>query len=502
MSYLRRKKAQSKVRLRVEELERRDAPAVLSTFAVAGVEFNDATRRLDGGLWQFDAGTPTESNQGRGFVTNYVTDLTNVRDTINSERLAGGPLHNVSEDTNEHLNAILNQITLAIGTGAMGSVGNAQQSIPGSLNARAHETAIRTEHLQIISIVNNDDFLADKAITHNDTNPADMTMLADGIQGFQKIPPKLAEGLDDAPRATFNDIGRIFNDAANRIMGGLGSTANVAAIKADINVMYSSLTELAQDMQGLPGEANQLARLHVTVIRDQLPLWVRFINGAASNTDSIARQVAPKGSNDITLDLIDIAQGDPVLAATLSEDNPGWAMYPVYSITQPRPYQDNLSPIIPPAEDLTVSFFAHMDSDSINLGNEGIGDIGASPAVKAAYLTRLRAFGANIGAFDAAKGGIFEARFDNELVAINSTTGAAIVAMGDALAANNLAEAQAAAFQMHANTADVSGNNRWVSFDGVGGSILWHKYNTDGTTPDNNPVTGVLNPPGTPTLVL
>ena len=491
MSYLRRKKAQSKVVLRVEELERRDAPAVLSTFAVAGVEFNDATRRLDGGLWQFDAGH-TESNQPTGFVARYVSDLTNARDTIIAERVTPNVLSNVSLTTNANLNTIMADLTACINL--------APNTIPGSVNERANETSIRSHHLQITNIVHNDDFLADLAVTNHDTNPVGGAPLADGIQGFQKVAPKLAEELDDAPRATFNDIGRIFNDSANRIMGGFGSTANEAAIKADINVMISSLTELGQDMQANPGVDQQLARIHVLVIRDQLPHWTDFINQAASATDSITRQVAPKGSNDITLDLIDIAQGDPVLAASLSLTNPGWAVYPAYDITQPTPYQDNVrnGPLD------TVNFFAHMDSDANNLGAEGVTAV-MTGVVSPTYVTRLQTFAAGVGAFDAAKGGIFQARFDNELIAINSTTGAAITAMIEAVNTHNLDLAIASSTQMHANVADVSGNNRWVSFDGdpnVNGGLLWHKYNADGTTPDNNATTGVLNQPGTVLLII
>src|SRR5262249_33207244 len=108
-----RRKAQPKVVLRVEELERRDAPAVLSSFAVAGVEFNDATRRLDGGLWQLNP-LVAESNQPTGFVARYVSDLTNVKDTIIAERKPGGALHNVSAATNTHLNTILTDLDKAI----------------------------------------------------------------------------------------------------------------------------------------------------------------------------------------------------------------------------------------------------------------------------------------------------------------------------------------------------------------------------------------------------
>jgi hypothetical protein len=494
MSYFRRQ-IQPTVKPRLEQLERRDAPAVLSSFAAAGVEFNDATRRLDGGLWQFAAGH-TESNQPTGFVARYVSDLTNVKDTIAAERMPGGPLAGLLDVQQDHLDTIVADLTAAIN--------HAPVSIPGSVNASANQSAIRIEHLQILNVMRNDDVLSDLAVTHNDSivlSPTNTVVLPDGIQGFQKIPPKLAVELEDAPHENFNQIGRIFNDAANRIMGGLGSVANEDAIKADINVMISSLTDLANDFTG--SEANDLARIHILVIRDQLPHWTDFINQAASGTDSITRQVAPKGSNDITLDLIDIAQGDPVLKATLIGTNPGWAVYPNYDVTQPTPYQDNVKN----GNLDTVNFFAVMDSQANVLGNEGVSDVmnNASAAARADLITRLQNFAATVGAFDAAKGGLFQARFDNELISINSTTGAAIVAMIDALNTSNLNLAQAAAFQMHANVADVSGNNRWVSFDGdpnVNGGLLWHKYNADGTTADNNATTGVLNQPGTVTLVL
>jgi hypothetical protein len=475
MLHLRRKDRPT-VRPCLEQLERRDAPAVL-TFAEAGGLFNDATRRLQGGLWQLPAGQ-VESNQPTGFVKRYaVTDLTAVRDNIIAERAPGGDLHNFGDVTQDHLDTIVADLNKAIAL--------APNTIPGSVNARANQTEIRTLHLQILNIVNHDDNLADLA-----------AMVPAGANvGFMEVPPKLAVPLADAPHETFNQIGKIFNDAANRMIGGVGSAANEAAVKADIQVMISSLTELAQDFQGRAGIDQQLARIHILVIRDQLPHEIDFINQAANNTNP----VAPKGSNDIFLDLIDIAQGDPVLKGMLTT---GWAVYPDFS-TPPTPYQDNVK-----GGDLnTVNFFAHMDADANNLGAEGVKDIiiGASPALRADLITRLQTFAAGVGAFVASKGGLFEARFDNELIAINSTTGSAITAMIDALNTNNLDEANAAAIQMHANVADVSGNNRWVSFDGdpnVNGGLLWHRYNASGTTPDNNPVTGVLNQPGTVMLIV
>jgi hypothetical protein len=471
MSFSRRQ-CRSRVRPRLEQLERRDVPAVLTptTFANAGTFFNDATRRLEGGLWQIAV---QESNQPTGFVARYVTDLTNVRDTIIAERGilptgVPGDLHNVSATTNTHLDTILADLTNAIE--------DAPESVTlfagaAAVDAAAAQTRIRSEHLQILNIVHNDDTLADLAT-------------AGGAVGFKQVPHKLGVALQDAPHETFNQIGNIFNDAANRIIGGLGSEDNTEAIKADISVMITSLTDLAKDFVGHPGVDQQLARIHILVIRDQLPLWVKFIDNVNTNP------VAPKGSNDITLDLIDIARGDPVLAAPLTT---GWGVYPDFT-TPPTPYRDDAA---------TKAFFATMDSAANNLGNEGVNDIvtGASAAARADLITRLQNFGTFVGAFDAAKGGLFEARFDNELVAINSTTGAAIVAMIEALNTNNLDLAKAAALQMHANVADVSGNNRWVSFD-VNGVLLWHKYNADGTTAADNPLTGVLNQPGTVLLII
>jgi hypothetical protein len=471
MMYLSRRQGKPAFRLHLEQLERRDVPSVLvpTTFNNAGIFFNDATRRLEGGLWQIAV---QESNQPTGFVARYVTDLTNVRDTINALRAVGGELHNVPDATNDHLDTIVADLNDAIT--------QAPLSIPGVAGSREAQTDLHHDQTQILNIVQHDDVLADAAVGP----PAQLTV------GFKQVPPKLGVELEDAPHETFDQIGKIFNDAANRIIGGLGSAANEAAIKADINVMISSLTDLANDFVGRPGVDQQLARIHVLVIRDQLPHLTDFVNQQANNTNP----VAPKGSNDITLDLIDIAQGDPVLAATLTT---GWGVYPDFT-TPPTPYRDDA---------VTKQFFADMDSGANNLGTEGVNDIinNASAAARANLITRLQNFGAFVGGFVASRGGLFEARFDNELIAINSTTGSAVTAMIEALNTNNLDLAKAAAAQMHMNVADVSGNNRWVSFDGdpnVNGGLLWHRYNADGTTNDANPVTGVLNQPGTVQLIV
>ena len=151
MSYLRRN-GQCKAVLRLEQLERRDAPAVLTptTFANAGISFNTAVRAVEGGLYALDQ---QESNQPISIVATFTTNLTNVRDTINAERAVGGDLHNVSANTNAHLNTILADLTKAI------------NNAPNQPTNAAAETNIHAAMTQILNVVNGDATL--KALADN-----------------------------------------------------------------------------------------------------------------------------------------------------------------------------------------------------------------------------------------------------------------------------------------------------------------------------------------------
>ncbi len=91
----------------------------------------------------------------------------------------------------------------------------------------------------------------------------------------------------------------------------------------------------------------------------------------------------------------------------------------------------------------------------------------------AALIGNIQSFEKTVTNFDAAQGGIFEARFDNELLGQTSTLGAEVSAMIKGLQTGNAALVAAAADEMHANAADVSGNNMPVT----GGT-----YNADGLT--------------------
>ena len=144
-----------------------------------------------------------EGGQGSGSVFRYINDLTAVQTGLQAEVAAG----QFSGDTLTHVQTILSDITTALsaatasvnGGGTFGSVA-------------AAEAALRTSHLDILNVVNNDPVLHGLA-TQN------------GADGFLAAPATLADGVTaaTAPHANLAEIGAIFNDAASRILGGVNA---------------------------------------------------------------------------------------------------------------------------------------------------------------------------------------------------------------------------------------------------------------------------------------
>jgi hypothetical protein len=142
----------------------------------------------------------------------------------------------------------------------------------------------------------------------------------------------------------------------------------------------------------------------------------------------------------------------------------GWVPAPATDVV-PVPYQDNAD---------QTNFWADFIASGNTLGAqaEQLVSNGTPQQIKA-FIHTLQGWEHNIQNFDAAQGGIFEARFDNELLGPNSTVGADVTAMIKGLQTHNAALVTAAAEGFHANAADVSGNNVPLN----GGT-----YNADGTT--------------------
>jgi hypothetical protein len=96
--------------------------------------------------------------------------------------------------------------------------------------------------------------------------------------------------------------------------------------------------------------------------------------------------------------------------------------------------------------------------------------------------------------FDEAQGGIYGARFDNELEGNHGTVGAAIKGIIDGLNIHNAALVAAGAEVLHDNAADVASNNIPLNGD---------TYNADGVTIADalSTATGPLPPPPLTTLL-
>jgi hypothetical protein len=415
-------------------------------FSDLGLTFNDAGRALVGGLWQ---NAVEEGGQGLGSVFRYTADLTNVQTGLQAEVAAG----QFTGDTLAHVNTILADITTAL-SAATASVNGGGDF--GSVAAA--EAALRASHLDILDIVNNDANLAALATQ-------------DGANGFLAAPVGLADGVTaaTAPHANLAEIGVIFNDVASQILGGVNAD-NAATITNDVNAIITDLQAL---MTANPLLFGGLTGVHAEAIVRQLELENTYIAQAGISPD------AGRASNDNILDIIDIVQGDTNLANMASQGGVS-GFTPFGDALNPTPkYLDN---------EAQTNFWANFIAQSNSLGQQAIAAVTAHDAAATAQvIADLHTFQTDVTNFDAAQGGIFEARFDNELLGDTSTLGAEVTKMIEGLQTGNAALVAAAAEQMHANSADVGGNNTPVT----GGT-----YNPDGLT-----VAEVLSTAGAPAAV-
>jgi hypothetical protein len=419
-------------------------PAPPAAFSDLGITINDATRALEGGLWQ---NVVEEGGQGLGSIGRYTTDLTNVQNGLQAEVKAG----QFSGETLAHVQTMLTDIGTAL-SAATASVNGGGDF--GSVAAA--EAALRTSHLDILNIVNHD--------------PA-LTALAsqNGATGFLAAPAVLADGVTaaTAPHANLADIGAIFNDAANHILGGVNAD--------NIGLLTDDFTTMVSDMQGLmasnPALFGGLTGVHAETVVRQLELEQTYLSQAGVNPD------AGRASNDNLLDIIDIVQGDTNLANMASQGG-------VHGFTA---FGDALAPTPAYVDNAAqTSFWANFIAQSNSLGQQSIQAVDAHDAAAIATLTAdLQGFQKAVTDFDAAQGGIFQARFDNELLGNTSTLGAEVSKMLEGLQTGNAALVAAAADEMHANATDVGSNNTPTN----GGA-----YNADGLT-----VADVLSTAGTAT---
>ena len=408
------------------------ATSAAPAFADLGTTFNDATRALAGGLWQ---NVVEEGGQGHGSIGRYTNDLTTVQNglqaEVNAGQFSGAALHDVQTILSDITTALSAASASVNGGGTFGSVAAAEQALRGS-------------HLDILNLVNNDTALATLA-TQN------------GATGFLAAPAALPAGTTaaNAPHANLAEIGAIFNDLSSQILGGVNAD-NKAQITNDVNAVISDMQAL---MTASPQLFGGLTGIHADTIVRQLELERTYINDAGVSPD------AGRASNDNILDIIDIVQGDTNLANMATQGGVvGFSPFPDALNPTPK-YLDN---------DAQTNFWANFIAQSNALGQQAINTVGSHDHHAVTVLINdLKTFEKNVTDFDAAQGGIFQARFDNELLGATSTLGAEVTAMIKGLQTGNAALVAAAADQMHGNAADVGGNN--IAVTGVA-------YNADGVT--------------------
>jgi hypothetical protein len=402
--------------------------------------FNDATRVLEGGLWHNNVPV---GNQGNGTDGRYINDLTVVQTGLTADIAAG--------DFSGAQLADINKV--------MADIATAIANVPGAVNNNAAaEAALRTAHLDIINTIENDATL--QTLSIKDDNP-----------GFNFAPPQSATSLHAMPHATFAELGAIFDDAQSRSLGGINAD-NLPRIQADLQVVHDGLITL---MKNHPQEFGGATGVHAQTIVDQVNLQLaNFDHQYGFNVD------AAKSTNDNFLDITDIVAGDANLANLASANGvTGWTPAPFTDVV-PTPYQDNAA---------QTTFWADFIASSNTLGAQAEQLVAhGSTAQINAFIHTLQGFEQNVKNFDAAQGGIFQARFDNELLGKDSTVGADVTEMIKGLQTHNAALVTAAADGFHANAADVSSNNVPVN----GGT-----YNTDGQTVAQalSTATGPLPPP-------
>src|SRR6516164_67145 len=233
----------------------------------------------------------------------------------------------------------------------------------------------------------------------------------------------------------------LFNDATTREIGGVGPD--------QVNLIVSDLIGVQQMLSAADPQINNLTDLHTHVIINQLNEEIASVENANSPAGTLVLgtdlgQFVGRSINDIHRDIIDIAQGDQGVQALF---NPT----PLPSLNSPpAPFHDNTT-----QTDFLTQFIQdsnHLGQAAITIENNGFtGNI-------AGLVQQIQTFETNANAFDQSQGGLYSARFWNELRS-DGTAGTAANALIEGLQTQNAGEVNAAVTQLAANASDVGGNN-------------------------------------------
>jgi hypothetical protein len=238
------------------------------------------------------------------------------------------------------------------------------------------------------------------------------------------------------PPADINNemIGKVFDDATTRLVGGVDAS-NAAAIIADLKTVQADMAAIsAGDGEGT------LTELHYDVMEHQLNQEITAVNEALNGTNPFAA----KTINDIHRDILDIFLGDPNLVA---EKGASWTALPQVT-TPPTPFADNAK---------QTTFVSNFITDSNTLADRALGGENSDQ-----LINDLQHFISQAEKFvmaNAQTATVFNARFENEIGA-EGTAGTAANSLIEGLQNHDMGEITAAATQLITNASDFAGNNQ------------------------------------------
>jgi len=521
------------------------ALAVSTDLAQAGAVFNDAIRLSEGGLWTGSTAVEAASaDNQQPYEPMYVQDINALQADVNT-MLANPNAITVGGQTisDPALAGELSQIQGQLATLAH----EAPLSVGTSAAAAAAQGTIALTQQQILTEVNGDATLAHALNAAAYQSPTGFTNV-----GFQQLPTgsdtptalAAAEGSAATP-PTLAQVGAVFNAANDLSAGGLNAT-NLTEFNTDMQAVVTGLTNIVNSPtalaaieaneqagtspQGQPLTAQQeqaLTTVHLETVLAQAQLQVSKFDGMyATNPNDAARS-----TNDNMLDMVDIVNNDPALAAaagdvsvanngaqpnqTFGASTGGFGEFPGYlngvggvndhggTILQ---YQDNQS---------QTNFWSQFIAEANQLNNtlDGIanGTVTPSNGEIQALITQINNYNEFGASFTGAQGGVFGDRFDNELLSGTLKTDTANAVAGlqsieaNGLNATNAAQIVAAGVGFVADANDVAGNNLPTG----GGSYVGSATTVPGATttaaatvgttvPVDGAVDGNDNPTSTP----
>jgi hypothetical protein len=274
----------------------------------------------EGGLWS----QPADSSNQLNYASMYEADIGILKADIASAIANGATVNGtaVALSNPNTLTEIQSQLD-ALATAAPNALGHSAAAIAAQGIIHSNQQLILNE---IAGDTNLQNALAANGVTNPGTGATD--------QGFQALPAQAADHAAAIATAkagaSLSDIGTVFNAATNLAAGGLNHS-NLAEFNTDMKAIAAGLqnfinngglTEIQANSgaehalavaEGISDSAAQaLTGVHLQTVLNQVELQIKDFDATyAANPN-----VAARATNDNLLDIIDIVQNDPALAAS------------------------------------------------------------------------------------------------------------------------------------------------------------------------------------------